>query len=151
MERVPIQRWRVYGIPYDIEMATGRVAGLIKQLEAAGYPHEFLLFQATFPGFGDNGPPDASLASFVREWHRRELVPVLRIATLTQFLNKFARYAPTCLASGGNGATTGHLVLELPPGKPPSPASQERLLNADLLQIAGSDDPALAGCRQSEP
>jgi hypothetical protein len=132
-----------YGIPYDIEMATVRVAGLIKQLEAAGYPHEFLLFQATSPGFGDNGPPDASLTSFVREWNRRESIPALRIATLTQFLNRLRAVVPTLPCQRGEwtdywafglGAAARETAV--------TRASQERLLNADLLQIANSDDPA---------
>jgi hypothetical protein len=76
----------VAGASYaSFHMAPMRVIGervmyqLLRRLDAQGYPYEQV--QLPYTVDGDNGPPDATLPDFVRDWNARYVSPRLIIAT----------------------------------------------------------------------
>lgn len=125
-----------HGIPNDIDAAQEKLGTLINRLEASGYPHSFLQFQATYPDYSDNGPPDARLSDFVTEWNRRGLQPAMRIVTLSGFIDRLKQadlpeYAGEWVDAWAFGSGSCARVMEI------NRANHARLLRSDLLHTVG--------------
>jgi alpha-mannosidase len=77
-----------------------KVMKLARQLDENGYPHEMVYLPYTQ---GDNGPPDATLAAFVKRWNERYVTPRLVLATHEQMFREFEkRYAASIPSFGGD-------------------------------------------------
>ena len=70
-----------------------KILKLARHLEDAGYPYEMVHLPYTL---GDNGPPDATLSTFVKSWNERYITPRLILATQQQMMQEFEqRYGAT--------------------------------------------------------
>ena len=70
-----------------------KILKLTRKLDENAYPYE--IFQLPYT-LGDNGPPDASLSRFVKDWNERYISPKLIIATHEQMFRDFeTRYGST--------------------------------------------------------
>jgi len=75
--------------------------GLMRRLQAQGYP--YVQVQLPYTVDGDNGPNDANLPDFVRDWNTRYVSPRLIIATHGQMFRDFAaRSGPGLPAVAGD-------------------------------------------------
>lgn len=75
-----------------------KILKLMRKLDETGYPYEIVQLPYTL---GDNGPPDSTLPSFVRDWNERYASPRLIIATHAEMFKEFEkRY--------GSGLTVVH-------------------------------------------
>ncbi len=70
-----------------------KILKLTRKLDENAYPYE--IFQLPYT-LGDNGPPDANLSHFVKDWNERYISPKLIIATHEQMFRDFeTRYGST--------------------------------------------------------
>jgi alpha-mannosidase len=74
----------------DLEAAHKQVAAYLAQLEAQGYPHDFLFLQITTTFLWDNGPPIEELVRFVQGWNARGYTPRLELGGLAQLFERIA-------------------------------------------------------------
>jgi alpha-mannosidase len=65
-----------------------KIMTLARQLQEKNYPYEMVYLPYTT---GDNGPPDPSLASTVKDWNDRYVTPRLVIATHDQMFQEFEK------------------------------------------------------------
>ncbi len=66
-------------------LAAERLPRYLRQLELDGYPHDFVLLQAT-GALSDNAPPSAEIARFANEWNRRHGDQInLQMSTPSEF------------------------------------------------------------------
>ena len=65
-----------------------KIMTLARQLQEKNYPYEMVYLPYTT---GDNGPPDPSLASTVKDWNERYVTPRLVIATHDQMFQEFEK------------------------------------------------------------
>lgn len=126
---------------------------LERRLEEIDYPLSSLMFQSVHP-FGDNGPADGELPSFVRAWNDREDVsngtlPRLRMATLSDWWNVVEESADELPVHRGDwtdywnfGSASSARETSM------NRESRCRLLTADALE-AGLD--ATDGAKSSRP
>ena len=57
----------------------------LAQIEGNGYTHDFLYAALTHPTRVDNGPPDARMPDFVREWNAKGRTPRMEMTTVSRF------------------------------------------------------------------
>ena len=70
-----------------------KIMKFVRKLDAAAYPYEIVQLPYTI---GDNGPPDPTLAEYVRQWNARYVTPRLILATHEQMFREFeTRYGAT--------------------------------------------------------
>ncbi|MGA8865820.1 MAG: glycoside hydrolase family 38 C-terminal domain-containing protein [Candidatus Sulfotelmatobacter sp.] len=70
-----------------------KIMKLVRRLDDASYPYEIVQLPYTL---GDNGPPDPTLADFVRKWNERYVTPRLILATHEEMFREFEkRYGST--------------------------------------------------------
>jgi alpha-mannosidase len=75
------------------QLGDDKVMKLARRLDDISYPYE--IFQLPYT-LGDNGPPDPTLADFVRHWNDRYVTPRLILATHEQMFEEFEkRYGST--------------------------------------------------------
>jgi hypothetical protein len=65
-----------------------KIMTLARQLQEKNYPYEMVYLPYTT---GDNGPPDPSLASTVKDWNNRYVTPRLVIATHDQMFQELEK------------------------------------------------------------
>lgn len=68
------------------KLGDDKIMKLARKLDDISYPYE--IFQLPYT-LGDNGPPDPTLADFVRQWNDRYVTPRLIIATHEQMFEEF--------------------------------------------------------------
>ena len=61
----------------------------LRELETAAWPYSMASFRYNIGS--DNGPPDAYLADYVRDWNERFLTPRIVIATTAEMMREFER------------------------------------------------------------
>jgi len=74
---------RIEGAPRE------RIFDYLAGLEADGYPYSMIQVRYTIGG--DNGPPDAELAAFVRGWNETYESPKMVIATASEMFAEFEK------------------------------------------------------------
>jgi alpha-mannosidase len=75
------------------QLGDDKIMKLVRKLDNTSYPYE--MFQLPYT-LGDNGPPDPTLADFVRQWNDRYVTPRLILATHEQMFEEFEkRYGST--------------------------------------------------------
>ena len=75
------------------QLGDEKIMKLLRKLDESSYPYELVQLPYTL---GDNGPPDPTLADFVRQWNERYVTPRLIIATHEQMFEEFEkRYGAT--------------------------------------------------------
>jgi len=75
------------------QLGDDKIMKLVRNLDDSSYPYE--MFQLPYT-LGDNGPPDPTLADFVRQWNDRYVTPRLILATHEQMFQEFEkRYGST--------------------------------------------------------
>ncbi len=57
----------------------------LAQIEGNGYEHDFLYAAITHPTRVDNGPPDARIPDFVRDWNAQGRTPRMELVTVSGF------------------------------------------------------------------
>lgn len=70
------------------KLGDDKIMKLARKLDDISYPYE--MFQLPYT-LGDNGPPDPTLADFVRQWNDRYITPRLIIATHEQMFEEFEK------------------------------------------------------------
>jgi hypothetical protein len=65
-----------------------RILKLARQLEERNYPYDMVYLPYTL---GDNGPPDPTLAEFVKQWNEHYVTPRLVLATQRQMFHEFEK------------------------------------------------------------
>jgi hypothetical protein len=65
----------------DTALDGAKILSYLDELEQRGYPYD--LVQLRYNIGSDNGPPDAGLSDFVRDWNERRVSPRLVITTTT--------------------------------------------------------------------
>ena len=81
-----------YGTLYQDTLAHGGeepLLGYLRALENEKYPYD--LVQVRYTVFGDNGPPDPTLADSVKRWNAKYAYPKMVIATTTEMMKEFER------------------------------------------------------------
>ena len=77
-----------------------KILKLVRKLDEASYPYEIVQLPYTL---GDNGPPDPTLADFVRQWNERYISPRLILATHEEMFREFEkRYGATLPVQQGD-------------------------------------------------
>jgi hypothetical protein len=66
-----------------------RIFDYLAELDARNYPYSMVQVRYTIGG--DNGPPDAELADFVKRWNETHVSPRLVIATASEMFAEFER------------------------------------------------------------
>src|SRR5579862_9854754 len=75
------------------KLGDDKIMKLARKLDDNSYPYEIVQLPYTL---ADNGPPDPTLADFVRQWNERYVTPRLIIATHEQMFEEFEkRYGST--------------------------------------------------------
>lgn len=75
------------------KLGDDKIMKLARKLDDNSYPYEIVQLPYTL---ADNGPPDPTLADFVRQWNERYVTPHLIIATHQQMFEEFEkRYGAT--------------------------------------------------------
>ena len=75
------------------KLGDDKIMKLARKLDDNSYPYEIVQLPYTL---ADNGPPDPTLADFVRQWNDRYVTPRLIIATHEQMFEEFEkRYGST--------------------------------------------------------
>jgi hypothetical protein len=123
--------------------ARPKLFGYLAELDAAGYPYE--LVQLRYTIYSDNGPVDAALPDFVRDWNQRYVSPRLVINTADRLFAEFERrHGATLPAFAGDltpywedGAASTARELGL------ARRASERLVQAETLaaMVDGRYDP----------
>lgn len=131
-----------HGVPNDLERAARQLPGYLKAIEAAGYQHNIIALQITYPDYPDNGPPNPVIGHFVREWNRRGLSPRMRVGTFGEFMNQLQRRQDALPSFRGDWNDTwsfgfGAQALEVAVNR----ASHDRLTRVETLRLAAMDDP----------
>ena len=67
----------------------GRLFDYLKRLGDSEYPYDMV--QLRYSIGGDNGPPDADLSDFVKDWNAKYAYPKLVVATTTEMFREFER------------------------------------------------------------
>ncbi|MGC1649202.1 MAG: glycoside hydrolase family 38 C-terminal domain-containing protein [Candidatus Sulfotelmatobacter sp.] len=65
-----------------------KIMKLVRKLDDVSYPYEIVQLPYTL---ADNGPPDATLSDFVRQWNDRYVTPRLILATHEQMFREFEK------------------------------------------------------------
>ena len=75
------------------KLGDDKIMKLARKLDDISYPYEIVQLPYTL---ADNGPPDPTLADFVRQWNERYVTPRLILATHEQMFEEFEkRYGST--------------------------------------------------------
>ena len=75
------------------KLGDDKIMKLARKLDDMAYPYEIVQLPYTL---GDNGPPDSTLADFVRQWNDHYVTPRLVMATHEQMFEQFEkRYGAT--------------------------------------------------------
>ena len=75
------------------QLGDDKIMKLARKLDDISYPYEIVQLPYTL---GDNGPPDPTLADFVRQWNDHYVTPRLIVATHEQMFEQFEkRYGST--------------------------------------------------------
>lgn len=75
------------------KLGDDKIMKLVRKLDDDSYPYEIVQLPYTL---ADNGPPDPTLADFVRQWNERYVTPRLIIATHEQMFEELEkRYGST--------------------------------------------------------
>jgi alpha-mannosidase len=75
------------------KLGDDKIMKLARKLDDVSYPYEIVQLPYTL---ADNGPPDPTLADFVRQWNERYVTPRLILATHEQMFEEFEkRYGST--------------------------------------------------------
>ena len=70
------------------KLGDDKIMKLARKLDDVSYPYEMVQLPYTL---GDNGPPDPTLADFVRQWNDRYVTPRLIVATHEQMFEEFEK------------------------------------------------------------
>ncbi|HQO26794.1 MAG TPA: hypothetical protein PLK89_13865 [Acidobacteriota bacterium] len=132
--------------------ARPKLFGYLAELEAVDYPYD--LVQLRYTIYSDNGPADAALPDFVREWNERYASPRLVINTADRLFAEFERrHGATLPAFAGDltphwedGAASTARELGL------ARRASERLVQAETLAavVDGRYDPQAFYCAWRE-
>jgi len=71
------------------ESSTRPILEYLNELSASGYPYDMV--QLRYSIGGDNGPPDANLSEFVKQFNARYVHPKMVIATTSEMFHEFER------------------------------------------------------------
>jgi alpha-mannosidase len=74
-----------------------KIMKLLRKLDETDYP--YTIVQLPYTVGGDNGPPDAGLSDYVRQWNERYIFPRLIIATHNQMFSAFEKKYGAALPS----------------------------------------------------
>ena len=85
---------RVLSIPVDAAQAETSITKLQTLLDGKGYPHDFLMVQATHRNYHDNASPNLELARFVRAWNEDEHEVALKLVTLSEVFERLRAQPP---------------------------------------------------------
>lgn len=85
---------------YQVFQSPEKLLGYLGQLEARGYPYEFVQVRHCL---GDNGAPDVDFADKVKAWNETHAYPKLVIATSDEMFHDFeARYGDSIPQAKGD-------------------------------------------------
>ena len=70
------------------KLGDDKIMKLARKLDDVSYPYEIVQLPYTL---ADNGPPDPTLADFVRQWNERYVTPRLILATHEQMFEEFEK------------------------------------------------------------
>ena len=85
---------RVLSIPVDAAQTEVSLAKLQSLLDRKGYPHDFLMVQATHRNYHDNASPNLELARFVRTWNEDGHEVALKLVTLSEVFERLRAQPP---------------------------------------------------------
>ncbi|HEX2864736.1 MAG TPA: hypothetical protein VHN99_09220, partial [Deinococcales bacterium] len=82
---------RAMGIAGPLDAAIQGTGAYLAELDRRGYPLSILGLQPTNLYFSDNDAPDANLPRFVQDWNASGQPVKMRLATVSQFLDRLRR------------------------------------------------------------
>lgn len=144
---------QVLSIPVDASQTETSITKLQALLDSKGYPHDFLMVQATHRGFHDNASPNLELARFVRAWNEDEHEVALKLVTLSEVFERLRAQPPEQLETlrgdwtdwwnFGSGSTAAATTLAL--------GGQRLLRAAEQLRAWPGAELSQAQVSQAEP